>query len=205
MSVAEPLVQARLIAILRGDFGNRWQQIADALVAGGVAALEITLNSPGALAGIRELKASGGNHVIVGAGTVLTAEQAQAAIDAGAEFIVAPDTDESMISVCVARNIPVMPGAYTATEIKRAYQLGATLVKVFPAPGPDYIKAIRGPLDHIPLMVTGGVGLDNVADYFKAGAAAVGLGSNLVKPGLAADEITGRAKAFNAAIKGVIS
>ena len=204
MSIAEPLVQVRLIAILRGDYGNRWQEYADALMAGGVTALEITLNSPGAVEGIRELKASIGDRVMLGAGTVLTAEQAHTAIDAGAQFIVAPDTDEAMISVCRARNIPVMPGAYTASEIKRAYQLGATLVKVFPAPGPDYIKAIRGPLDHIPLMVTGGVALDNVADYFKAGVTAVGLSGNLVKPGLSADEITERAKAFIAAIKGAI-
>jgi 2-dehydro-3-deoxyphosphogluconate aldolase/(4S)-4-hydroxy-2-oxoglutarate aldolase len=204
MNTFDRLLQARLIAIFRGDYGSRWQAYAEAMVAGGITAMEITLNSPGAIAGIQQLKASMGDSIVLGAGTVLTDGQAHAAIDAGAEFIVAPDTDEAVIGVCVARHIPVMPGAYTPTEIKRAYQLGAAMVKVFPAPDPEYLKAVRAPLDYIPLMVTGGIKVDNIAEFFKAGASAVGIGSNLAKPGLSADEITTRTRAFVAAMEGVM-
>lgn len=203
LSTLERLKQGKLVAILRGDYGNRWLEYAEALMAGGFTAMEITLNSVGAIDGIKTLKAKVGDRMVIGAGTVLTAEQAHQAIDAGAEFIVAPDTDESMIKVCTTLKIPVMPGGYTATEIKRAYNLGAAIVKVFPGPGPEYIKAIRGPLDYIPLMVTSGISLENIADYFKAGVCAAGLGSTLAKPGLSADELTSRATAYFAAIQGV--
>ena len=202
MDVFERLLQAKIIAILRGNYDGRWQDVADALVSGGIYALEITLNSPDALAGLNLLKASLGNRIILGAGTVLNVEQALSAINAGAEFIVAPDTDEKVIAACLERNVPVFPGAYTPTEIKRAYQFGAKMVKVFPVPDPAYIKAICGPLDYIPLMATGGVAVDNVADYFKAGVSAVGVGGSLAKPGLSPVEIEIRARAFVTAMRG---
>jgi 2-dehydro-3-deoxyphosphogluconate aldolase/(4S)-4-hydroxy-2-oxoglutarate aldolase len=201
LTIAERLKQARIVAIFRGNYDNRWQVYADAMVAGGVSAMEITLNSAGALDGIRQLKATMGSSVLLGAGTVLTSEQAHQAIDAGAEFIVAPDTDEAVIEACLNRHIAVIPGAYSPTEIKHAYQLGATMVKVFPALDPAYIKAVTAPLDYIPIMATGGVSVENIAAYFKAGVSAVGVGSALTKPGLSATDIERNAKALVDAIQ----
>jgi 2-dehydro-3-deoxyphosphogluconate aldolase / (4S)-4-hydroxy-2-oxoglutarate aldolase len=200
-TTAERLKQARVVAIFRGDYNNRWEMYAQGLATAGITAMEITLNSAGALDGIRQIKALLKDQVVIGAGTVLTADQAHQAIDAGAEFIVAPDTDEAVIAVCRKRGIAACPGAYTPTEIKRAYNLGATLVKVFPAADPTYIKAVLAPLDFVPVMVTGGVTVDNIADFFKAGAVAVGVGSSLVKPNLTEREIVERAQAFADAVK----
>lgn len=201
MNAAEHIAQSQIVAILRGSYGGHWVDYAEALIGGGITAIEITLNSPGALDGIRELKATFGGRIALGAGTVLTVDGANAAIDAGAEFVVAPDTDEWVINTCKARNIPVYPGAYTPTEVKRAFNLGATMVKLFPATSPEYVRAVRAPLNHIPLMVTGGVSADNAAAFLRAGAAALGVGGSLVSGSV--EEIAAKARQLRAAVDGV--
>jgi 2-dehydro-3-deoxyphosphogluconate aldolase/(4S)-4-hydroxy-2-oxoglutarate aldolase len=202
MSIVQKVVDSQIVAIFRGDYGGRWLDYAEALVRGGVTTMEITLNSPGALDGIRLLKAELGNQIALGAGTVLTADQVKTAVDAGASFIVAPDTDEAVIAASKALGVAVLPGAYTPTEIKRAYTLGADMVKWFPADSPDFLRAIRAPLSHIPIMATGGINLDNLADFLKAGAAAVGIGGQLMKPTYTPDQVGALAARFAAAAQG---
>jgi 2-dehydro-3-deoxyphosphogluconate aldolase / (4S)-4-hydroxy-2-oxoglutarate aldolase len=193
-SLVDTLLNSGVVAIFRGDYGGRWLVFVDALLEGGINTMEITLNSPGALAGIREIKAHYGDRIVIGAGTVLSTDQVKEAYQWGAQFIVAPDTDETVIAACHIQNVPVIPGAYTPTEIKRAYRLGAAMVKLFPATDPAYIKAIRAPLDHIPLMATGGVSAENAADFLRAGASVLGIGSSLTRPTLTSDQITDHAR-----------
>ena len=171
--------KGRVIAILRGNYVGYFKQIARALADAGVTAMEITLNSAGADDGIREMKAELGDAFLIGAGTVLNVEQAEAALKAGAQFIVAPNTNPQVVAYCVKHDIAVVPGAYTATEVMNAVDMGAHMVKLFPAEL-GYFKAIRAPLNHVPFVTTGGVTIDNAADYIKAGAVAVGMGSQLI-------------------------
>lgn len=192
------LQSARWVAILRGDYTGRWLEIGEAILKGGVTALEVTLNSPGALEAIQQLRDSFGSRALVGAGTVVTPAHAKAAIDHGAMFLVAPDTDEAVIQA--AGTTPFIPGAYTATEIKRAWNLGAAMIKVFPGPSVEYLKALRGPFPDYPLMITGGVTVDNAADYLRAGAQALGIGSYLADPRLTTDQIAERATKLSAVI-----
>jgi 2-dehydro-3-deoxyphosphogluconate aldolase / (4S)-4-hydroxy-2-oxoglutarate aldolase len=202
LDILEQVLEARIVAILRGDYQGKWLDYARALLHGGVNVMEVTLNSPGALDGIRLLKAQLGDRIILGAGTVLAAEEVHAAYDAGASFIVSPDTDESVIVATKSLGLASMPGAYTATEIKRAYLLGADVVKVFPSQTPEYLKAVRSPLNHIPMMATGGVEIDNAAEFFKVGACMLGIGSYLTKPNLSPDEVAMRAARFVAVAQG---
>lgn len=169
----------RVIAILRGDYRGHFKQIARTLADAGITAMEVTLNSPGALDGLHEMKAELGDRFLLGAGTVLNESQAFEAIGAGAQFIVAPNTNPRVVAICVERDICVIPGAYTPTEIMNAVELGAHLIKLFPAEL-GYFKAVRAPLNHVPFVATGGVSLDNAAEYIKAGAVAVGMGSQLI-------------------------
>jgi 2-dehydro-3-deoxyphosphogluconate aldolase/(4S)-4-hydroxy-2-oxoglutarate aldolase len=199
----EKLVDARIVAIFRGDYRNEWLAYAQALLDGGVTAMEITLNSADALNGIALLAEQLGDQIILGAGTVLTADEVHQAVDAGATFIVAPDTDEAVIVAAKERGAAVIPGAYTPSEIKRAFQLGADMVKVFPAQTPAYIKAVRAPLNHIPLMATGGVNIENAAAFIEAGARSLGLGSALLAPSLSPDAVQVRAQGVIAAMKGL--
>lgn len=171
--------RSRVIAILRGDFTGYFKAIAQALARAGVTAMEVTLNSPGALSGMREMKAELGEGFLVGAGTVMNQSQAFEAVSAGAQFIVAPNTNPRVVEFCVERDICVVPGAYTATEVMHAVEMGAHLIKLFPAEL-GYFKAIRAPLNHVPFVTTGGITLDNAADYIRAGAVAVGMGSQLI-------------------------
>jgi len=196
MQTVEQLKEAKIVAILRGNYVGRWEEYAGALLEGGIRALEITLNSPGAPDGIRTLSAKIGGRALIGAGTVLTADAARTAIEAGAQFIVAPDTTPEVIAVCKESGIPAIPGAYTPTEIRRAWELGASLVKVFPSLTPAYVKAIRGPFNDIPLMITGGVNLDNAVEFLQAGAQVVGVGNNMTGDHLSLAEITRRASDF---------
>jgi 2-dehydro-3-deoxyphosphogluconate aldolase/(4S)-4-hydroxy-2-oxoglutarate aldolase len=194
VDILEELKRVRIVAIFRGDYLGRWQDYTGALLAGGIPIMEIALNSPGALKGLDELQRAFGSRILLGVGTALSAADANRAIDAGAQFVIAPDTDEAVIAACLRRHIPVIPGAFTPTEIKRAYELGATMVKLFPAQSPAYIRAVRGPLSHIPLMATGGVSIENAGEYLKAGASALGMGSALTSPRFSLDEITARAR-----------
>lgn len=147
----------------------------------GLTTIEITMNSPGATTQIRYAADQFGDQLNIGAGTVRNVNELRKALDAGAGFIVTPNTDETVVSTCKENNIPVFPGALTPTEIYRAYSLGADMVKVFPAStmGPDYFKSVQGPLDTIPLIATGGINLNNMTSYLEAGATGLGIGSTL--------------------------
>lgn len=201
-SILQQMIDTKVVAIFRGDYEGRWLEYAAALQRGGIKMMEITLNSPGALDGIRLLHKELGDTITLGAGTVLSADEVHAAADVGATFIIAPDTDEAVIQASKDRGLAVAPGAYTATEIKRAHSLGADIVKVFPSQTPEYIRAIRAPLPHIPIMATGGVEFDNAVEFLKAGALVLGIGSYLTKPVLTPDEVERRAARFIALAHG---
>lgn len=173
-----------LVAIIRGDFSLSEQQaVAQALLAGGVRILEITLNTRDALEGVRQLNANFPDDLLVGAGTVRTAEDAQRALDAGARFLIAPSLDLETVAVAQANDTLILPGVFTATEAQAAYRAGCSMVKLFPADalGPSYLKALRAPLDDIGFIPTGGIDPETIGAFHKAGAAAFGIGSYLVK------------------------
>lgn len=181
MTTLQWLFDAKIIAILRGCDPAHTPDIAHALAAGGIRALEVTLNSPDALETIKALNKQIGDRVLIGAGTVLDKKEAETAITAGAKFIISPTLDAHTIVTTREMGAVSIPGAFTATEILQAYRHGADIVKVFPASvGPKYFKDLRGPLSHIPLMPTGGVSLENITEFKKAGAVAFGIGSALV-------------------------
>ena len=180
MTTLAQLLQYKIVAIIRGARPEDVLPIAKALSAGGIKALEITINSPKALSVIERIADTIGDDILVGAGTVLDAETARAAISAGAQFIISPTLDIATIKTTRRYGAVSIPGAYTATEILTAYTAGGDIIKVFPAATPQYIKDIRGPLPQIPIMPTGGVTVDNIADFQKAGAIAFGIGSALV-------------------------
>lgn len=179
--VLSSIKENKLVAIIRGAEPKSVLKIARALQAGGIRTLEITLNSPGALKVIEEVSSELGDELLVGAGTVLDPESARLAILAGAQFILAPTVNLKTIQMAKRYGAVSIPGAFTPTEILTAYEHGADIVKVFPASvGPSYIKDLRGPLPHIPLLPTGGVTLENVSEFMKAGAVGCGIGSALV-------------------------
>lgn len=196
-----------IIAIMRAKSSDQLLHAADAIRAGGVCAIEVTMTTPGALAIIEQATARPDQDVLFGAGTVLDAESARAAILAGAQFIVAPGLRPAVVELCRRYSVPVFPGAYTPTEIIAAWEAGADMVKVFPASvgGPDFIKALKAPLPQIELVPVGGVELDNTADFIRAGAAAVGVGSALINQKLldARDfaALTDRARRFVQAVE----
>ncbi|ADL08626.1 bifunctional 4-hydroxy-2-oxoglutarate aldolase/2-dehydro-3-deoxy-phosphogluconate aldolase [Thermosediminibacter oceani] len=198
--IIEKLKKLKITAVIRNSDINTIFSLADALKKGGIEALEITVEAPGALDVIKEL--SKGNKYFVGAGTVLDAETARAAILAGAKFIFTPVMKLDVIKLCNRYGIPVIPGATTPTEILTGYEAGADFIKVFPAGvfGPQYIKEILGPLKHIPIFVTGGINKNNIKDFILAGATGVSLGGALVDRDLIAkgmfDKITERAIEF---------
>lgn len=180
MNVLAQLLQHQIIAIIRGAQPKDLLSVVQALYEGGVRAVEITLNSTDALNQIKEAAEEFNERMLVGAGTVLDAGSAQKAIEAGARFIIAPSVDIDTIRVTKQNGVVSIPGAYTATEIVTAYRAGADIIKVFPASSPKYIKDLMGPLSHIPMMPTGGVQLDNISEFKKAGGVAFGIGSALV-------------------------
>ena len=173
-----------IVAVVRSPDSHRLVDVAKALAEGGVRVMEITFTVPNALEVIRQVKQQLGEGILLGAGTVLDAETARAALLAGAEFIVAPTLNIDVIRLCHRYDKLVMPGAFTPTEILAAWEAGADIVKVFPADvgGPAYIKALRGPLPQIRLMPTGGVDLNTAGEFLKAGACCLGVGSQLVDP-----------------------
>ena len=177
------LVDSGVVAVMRGADADTIIDVASALEAGGVTAFEITADNPDAMDLIAEVSASfDESTAIVGAGTVLDSETAHAAIRSGAEFVVGPTFDPGVVETCNRYGVPVAPGVLTPTEALSAYEAGADLAKVFPASsmGPGHLSSIAGPLPQIPLMPTGGIDVDNVADYIEAGAAVVGAGSALM-------------------------
>lgn len=176
------ILSLKVIAVIRMSDPEKLFSVTEAIKRGGVKAIEITLTTPGALDVIREMSAKKSPDVLIGAGTVLDAETADAAIDAGAEFVVSPVTNFDMIQVCRRRDTFVAPGAFTPTEIVAAWKQGADVVKVFPATsvGPKYFKDLKGPLPLIRLMPTGGVSIENAADFIKNGACCVAIGTALL-------------------------
>jgi 2-dehydro-3-deoxyphosphogluconate aldolase / (4S)-4-hydroxy-2-oxoglutarate aldolase len=179
----ELIFEHRIVAILRGCELAHVLPIAEALYAGGIRLLEITLNSPGAFEAIETASARLGGRMVIGAGTVLDAAEATSAIAAGARFVLSPSLDLPTIRRTIDLGAVSIPGAFTATEILTAWRHGASIVKVFPASvGPAYFRDLRGPLPQIPLMPTGGVNLENIREFDKAGAVAFGIGSALVTP-----------------------
>ncbi|MXR41976.1 bifunctional 4-hydroxy-2-oxoglutarate aldolase/2-dehydro-3-deoxy-phosphogluconate aldolase [Halobaculum sp. WSA2] len=196
-----------VVAVLRGAEPETVVDTAEALVAGGVTALEVTADTAGATDMIATLSEELGDDALVGAGTVLDSETARAAIAAGAEFVVSPSFDEGVVETCNRYGVLCAPGVMTPTEAVEAYEAGAEVVKVFPAKtvGPDHVAALKGPLGHLEIMPTGGVSPDNAGDYIEAGAVCVGAGSALVDRDLVEagdfDAITERAEAFREVIE----
>ncbi|WP_240418925.1 bifunctional 4-hydroxy-2-oxoglutarate aldolase/2-dehydro-3-deoxy-phosphogluconate aldolase [Paenibacillus periandrae] len=174
--------KTRIIAIVRGVEERHINDLSQALLDGGIRAMEITLNTPGALSMITKLQAQFGDQMYIGAGTVLDMEDAKQAIEAGASYIVTPNTDEDVIRYAVEQGVPIFPGAMTPTEIVKAWKAGATAVKIFPGAslGLAYIKELQGPLNHIPMVAVGGVNEANIAQFIQAGCYGLGIGGSLI-------------------------
>ena len=179
-----------LVPVLRASSAEEAITIADAILAGGVNILEVTMTVPGAIRVIEQLANHHGSKLLLGAGTVLDPETARSCILAGAQFIVSPALDLRTIELCRRYSVPIMPGALTPTEIVTAWQAGADVVKVFPCSalgGAKYLKALQGPLPQIQLIPTGGVSLATAEEFLAAGAFALGVGGDLVDAKAARD------------------
>ena len=208
MTTMDWISQYKIIAIVRGLAPEPMQALADALLAGGLHLMEVTFNQAkpetwkDTAASIRMLSENYQGRILPGAGTVITLEQLALAADAGAKYIISPNVDVEIIRETRRRGLVSLPGALTPTEIASAYQAGANAVKVFPVGnlGPAYIKAVRAPLSHIPLLAVGGVNEKNAADFLAAGCSGIGVGGNLVnKDWIAAgewDKITALAQEY---------
>ncbi|MDB6035272.1 MAG: 2-dehydro-3-deoxyphosphogluconate aldolase, partial [Verrucomicrobiales bacterium] len=182
--IAEEIKSAVLVAVIRTPKAELVLPVCEALLAGGISCLEITLTVPNALDAIRAVSKTLGSRALVGAGTVLDASACRAAIAAGAEFVVSPITRLEIIGAAHALGKPVMIGAYTPTEAQTAHEAGADFIKIFPADklGPGYIKNLRAPLPHLQIVPTGGVDLQTAAEFLKVGCVALGVGSSLLSP-----------------------
>ncbi len=207
MEKLELIRSTGVIAIMRAQSSDQLIAAADAIMAGGVRVIEVTMTTPGALRVIEQATARYGDSVLFGAGSVLDVETARAAILAGAGFIVAPTLKVAVIELCNRYSVPAMPGVFTPTEALAAWEAGAAMVKLFPASvgGPDLIRAIKAPLPQLEIVPVGGVDLTTAVDFIRAGSAALGVGSSLVSQKLLDSgdmgELTRRAEAFIAAVK----
>jgi len=201
LKVLGKVIESGLVAIVRTNSSDQAARIAEACARGGAAAIEITFTVPGATAVIEALaKQYGSDEILIGAGTVLDPETARIAILAGAQYIVSPSVSPETARLCNRYQIPYMPGAGTMREIVDAMECGADIVKLFPGEtlGPAFVKAVKGPLPQASLMPTGGVAVDNVAEWIKAGAVAVGVGGSLTAGAQSGNfqQITDTAKQF---------
>lgn len=191
VAILTKVVNPGVVAVVRADSKQEAMRIADACVKGGITAIEITFTVQEAEGAIQALAAAYANHeaVVIGAGTVLDAITARIAILAGAQFIVSPCFDEETAKLCNLYQIPYMPGCLTITEIKQALQYGVDIMKLFPGDtvGPAFVKAVKAPLPHVNIMPTGGVTLDNVAQWIESGCIAVGVGGSLLAPAKTGD------------------
>lgn len=200
------ITEEGIVAVIRAESKDQGLKIVDAVRQGGIKILEVTMTVPGAVDIIKEITEHYKNEdVIIGAGTVLDPETARACILAGAKYIVSPSINPETIKLCNRYRIPMMPGIMTVREAIEALELGAEILKIFPgsAFGPDIIKAYKGPVPQGNFMPTGGVSLSNVKDWIKAGAVAVGTGSDLTKGAKTGDYalVTQTAKAFVEAVR----
>lgn len=184
------LTDPGIIAVVRARRADQVPPLAEALVAGGVTAIEVTLTTPDAFAAIAATAKRLGGRALVGVGTVLNEAQCRAALAAGAEFVVSPIARRELVPLAHAADTPVMLGAYTPTEAQLVHEAGADFVKLFPADtlGPAFIKALRAPLPHLKIVPTGGVDRRTLADFIRAGCAAVGVGSSLITADILARE-----------------
>ena len=191
VAILNRLQEAGVIAVVRGDSKEEALQASHAVIKGGMTGIELTFTVPHADEVISELAESykDNEDVLIGAGTVLDAVTARLAIVAGAQFIVSPSFDQETAELCNLYQIPYLPGCMTITEMKTALKSGVDIVKLFPgsAFGPSIVKAVKGPMPQLNIMPTGGVSLDNMADWFKAGVVAVGVGDNLLAPAATGD------------------
>ncbi len=181
--VIKQISETGVIPVVRATTADEAMRAIDAIREGGIAVLEITMTVPGAIVIIEQVATRFGSDALIGAGTVLDAETARSCVSSGAEFIVSPALNLETIAFCREQGVAVMPGALTPTEVVQAWNAGADFVKVFPAGavgGPSYLKSLKAPLPHIELVPTGGVSLKTAADFIKAGAAALGVGTDLV-------------------------
>ncbi len=181
--IIERILESGIVAVIRAESPERAIEICRACREGGIIAIEVTFSVPHAVDVIHELDKDLGKEILLGAGTVLDPYTAKIAIEAGAKYIVAPNLSEDTALLCNKHRVPYIPGVLTPTEIVKALELGVPLMKLFPAStvGPSYIKAIHAPLPQARLMPTGGIELENVKEWIKAGAAAVGVGGGLTK------------------------
>ncbi|BAC14659.1 2-keto-3-deoxy-6-phospho-gluconate aldolase [Oceanobacillus iheyensis HTE831] len=203
MSVIEGIQEEKVVAVIRKANSDNIVPILEALAKGGIHHVEITAETPNVENVIKTAVQNVNEKIQVGAGTVLDPETARTLILAGATFIVSPTLNIKTVEMCQRYGVEHIPGVFTPTEVLTAYEHGARMVKIFPidAVGPNYVKNIRGPLPHVKAMVTGGITLDNIGDYLKAGSFAVGTGSSLVNAPLLQtkedyDELTERAKQY---------
>ncbi len=207
MSTLERILASGIVAVIRAPSGEMLVDVAEALLEGGIVAMEVTFTVPRAVQVIEKVADKLGDRIVLGAGTVLDSETARAALLAGAEYIVSPTVNLDVIRMCKRYSKLAFPGAYTPTEVVAAWEAGADVVKIFPSDigGPRYLKALRGPLPHIRMMPTGGVSLETAADFLKAGSCALGIGGTLVEPQAVANQdfarITSLAKQFVEIVK----
>lgn len=199
--VLQKIEKVGVVAVIRAENSEKAKQIALACMEGGINSIEITFTVPGAHKVIEALTEEFGDSLLVGAGTVLDSITARIAILAGAKYIVSPSFDQETAKLCNRYQVPYMPGCMTLTEMIHAMEAGVDVIKVFPGSvfGPDFIKAVKGPLPNVALMPTGGVDLNNVDKWIKNGCIAVGVGGNLAKG--SNEDITKTAKEFVAKIK----
>ena len=204
--VVKSLCSSGVVGIVRVESGEALINIAEALLKGGLDSIEITMSCPGAVRAIEKARAKL-NDAIIGAGTVLDAQTARLCILSGAQFIVTPTVEPEVIEVSHRYGVPVIPGGTTITEILRCWEMGADMVKVFPAKilGPEYLKAIHAPLPYIPFMPTGGISVLNAGEFVRAGASVIGVGGELVDKQAVRDDhfsvLTERASKLSAAVK----
>lgn len=213
--VLNKILEGKIVAIVRGVPSDEVVGLAKALVEGGISCIEVTFDQSSeekaqdTLKAISNISKALGDRVCVGAGTVMTVKQVEAAAAAGAEYMISPNTNAAVIKRTKELDKVSIPGAMTPSEVAQAYELGADIVKMFPAGvlGCAYIKAVKAPLKHIPVTAVGGVNPGNCADFIRAGAVGVGVGGNLVSPQLVKEgrfeEITAIAKSYTDALKNV--
>ncbi len=183
--IIERILQDRIVAIFRNVAAADLISVAETLMEEGICIMEVALSEPQALPALRELRtAMAGKDLLIGAGTIVTVDLAKQALDAGADFLITPNVNPDVIRFAKEQGVPITPGALTPTEVYTAMELGADLVKIFPASsvGPGHIKALLGPFPNARLVPTGGVTPENAGEYLKAGAVAIGVGGNLVNP-----------------------
>jgi 2-dehydro-3-deoxyphosphogluconate aldolase/(4S)-4-hydroxy-2-oxoglutarate aldolase len=207
VEMLEKVKELGLLAVIRGPSAELTVKMVEALVAGGVFGIEITYSTPNAEEVVRTLSKMFGSRILLGMGTLTKPEQTFSAKEAGANYLVSPVCEPILVKSMVDSGLLTMAGAFTPTEVLQAYNLGTDVVKIFPGSlgGPAYVKALKGPFPYIPMMPTGGVSANNVAEWFATGVVAVGAGSELCPPQLAKegkfDEITKRAAEFVQVVK----